>query len=220
MGRLQCELLNKVVGVRRFKESITLLPVAIKPEHFQFIKKSLEDIKSVRSIEDLFWHLNLYWTYLEYSLLSHIIHSHSDIVSTDLEEAMKRYTEDIEAFKKDTTVGQIIEVGLGNIRGEPPPGFTRSTVKLNKNVSEYTLQELDEIRRKASKAFNLPEFILVLETVYQSSICIVWHIPSSEVYHFNSASLKVLQLISADLIYFEVGYSVVFPAYSGKSLYL
>ena len=90
------------------------------------------------------------------------------LVSLDLQEAMKQYEEDIEAFKREITVGQLIEVGLGRLKMDPPPGFSRTTVRLGKDVSEYTLQELDEIRHRTAKAFSLSDFIIVLERVYES----------------------------------------------------
>ena len=206
---LEDELLEKVAGVKRLRRSITSLPVAIRPEHYHFVMKILSDIKNM-DIEDIFMHLNLYWTYLEYSLLCRIIESHSDIVSIDLKKAMGSYKEDIEVFKRNTTVEQLQQVGLGAIRREPPPGFTRHTVKLEKEVCKYTLQELDDIRHRTSRAFNLPEFILLLETVHQGSVCIVWHIPSSEVHRFMSASSEVIQQISLDLFHFQIHDSILY----------
>ena len=213
---LEDELLEKVAGVKRLRRSITSLPVAIRPEHYHFVMKVLSDIKNM-DIEDIFMHLNLYWTYLEYSLLCRIIESHSDIVSIDLKKAMGSYKEDIEVFKRNTTVEQLQQVGLGAIRREPPPGFTRHTVKLEKEVCKYTLQELDDIRHRTSGAFNLPEFILLLETVHRSGLglhCMAHS--SSEVHCFMSASSEVIQQISSDFFHFQIHDSILYSTHTGK----
>ena len=215
MRCLRKELQN--ADVVDFKENITLLPVSIEAEYCQFIEKNLDEIRKSPSINALFLHLNIYWSYLQYGLLKHIIGCYSDpldlqqpLVSHDLRKAMEKYEEDIEAFKSETTVGQLIEAGLGRLKMEPPPGFSRKTVRLSKDVSEYTLQELDKIRRRTAEAFSLPDFVIVLERVYQSSLSTVWHIPSSQVTNFQSASRDTLLHISAELVYFEVDNSIIF----------
>ena len=222
MRCLRKELQN--ADVVDFRENITLLPVSIEAEYCQFIEKKLDEIGKLPSIEKLFLHLNIYWSYLQYGLLKHIIECYSrppeyiiyrqqPLVSPDLQKAMEKYEVDIEEFKSETTVGQLIEVGLGRLKMDPPPGFSRTTVKLNKDVSEYTLQELDKIRRRTAEAFSLPDFVIVLERVYRCSLGTVWHIPSSEVSNFQSASRDTLLQISAELVYFEVDDSIVFSSH-------
>ena len=130
--RLREEMTQNRMSVSKFQTSLTLLPLAIRTEHYQFMKECSEDIQKADDIEDLFRHLNLYWTYLEYSLLNYIIKQHSDILSDGLKEDMKQYKEDMEVFKRHTTVEQILGVGLGCIRREPPPGFSRIVTKLKK----------------------------------------------------------------------------------------
>ena len=227
MRCLRKELQN--ADVVDFRENITLLPVSIEAEYCQFIEKKLDEIGKLPSIEKLFLHLNIYWSYLQYGLLKHIIECYSDpqdsidlqqpLVSPDLQEAMEKYEEDIEAFKIETTVGQLIEVGLGRLKMDPPPGFSRTTVRLSKDVSEYTLQELDNIRRRTAKAFSLPDFVIVLERVYQSSLGTVWHIPSSQVTNFQSASRDTLLQISAELVYFGVDDSILFSRLYNSKYY-
>ena len=224
MRCLRKELQN--ADVVDFRDCITLLPASIEAEYCQFIEKKLDKIVNLPNVNELFLHLNLYWSYLQYSLLKHIIECYSDpqdsidlqqpLVSHNLQEAMEKYEEDIEAFKSETTVGQLIEVGLGKLKMDPPPGFFRTTIRLSKDISKYTLQELDEIRRRTAEAFSLPDFIIVLERVYQSSLSTVWHIPSSQVSYFQSVSPEVLLQISAELIYFEVDDSVIFSRHYSK----
>ena len=193
----------------RLQQSVTLLPSTIRSEHYQFIKECSQNIQKAESIDDLFRHLNLYWTYLEYSLLNRIIERHSSVVSMKLQDEMKEYKKDIESFKNRTTIKQLMEASLGVIRMEPPPGFSLIVTKLKGEATEYTLKELDKFRNSICFEYNLPTFILMLGSFQRSSLTINWHIPSSEVYHFvaKSASSTVMKLISEDLFYLKVDMS-------------
>ena len=216
--RLRDELLMcKQISVEAVRDSITLLPTSIRTEHYQFIKECSDDIQKAGSIQDLFRHLNLYWTYLEYSLMDHIIKRHSKMLSKELKEDMRVYMEDMETFKKRTTVEQLLQVGLGCIRKEPPPGFSRLIMKLRREPSDYTLAELEAVRRRLGIQFSLPTFALMLESVKESSLCIKWHIPSSEVHRFvTTISPAVHSRISADLFYLEVDLSTLSSSYTGE----
>ena len=202
--RLQNEMLQNETPVILVQHSLALLPTTIRTEHYQFVKECSEDIHKANDVKDLFRHLNLYWTYLEYSLLDHIIARHSKTLSTSLKEDMERYKGDMDAFKRRTTVEQILKVDLGCIRREPPPGFSRIITKLKRKASEFTLQELEVFRQKVGLEFNLPNFILMLESVDEGSLCIKWHIPSSAVQWFFTISSLILERISPELFHLEV----------------
>ena len=111
----------------------------------------------------------------------------------------------MEAFKKETTVEQLIEAkGLRTIKIDPPPGFFKATFSMTKEYLKYSLQEIDELRRSTAKAFSLPDFIICLVGLYKGSLCIVWHIPLSEMDSFRSASPEFLLQISTELVYIQV----------------
>ena len=214
--RLQTELSRKRTPIAEFRHSVTLLPSTIRTEHIQFIKESIHDINNAGDVNSLFSHLNIYWTYLEYSLLSHIIQSHSSTLSAELKGEMKRYEEDIEVFKQRTTMEQLLQAGVGCVRREPPPNFTRIITKLKGKPSDYTLDYIDQFRRKMCMAYNLPTFILMLESADEGSLCIKWHIPSSELHFFGSTSQSDMELISAQLLCIEVDMSTMTSQCTGK----
>ena len=160
---VQNEMLRAQVSVKHLRHTVTLLPTSIKMEHNQFIKEYSEDFKIAEDIGDIFRHLNVYWTYLEYSLLDHIFLCHSNSLSVELKDKMKLYKYDMTAFKRSTTVEQILEVGLG-ARREPPPGFSHIVSKLSRNPYEYTLEELNQFRHGICHELSLTTFILTLES--------------------------------------------------------
>ena len=162
---VQNEMLRAQVSVVDLLDTLTLLPTSIRTEHYQFIKKCIDDLMKTEDISDIFRRLNLYWTYLEYSLLDHIIVCHSDIFSVELKEKMRLYNYDMIAFKKSTTVKQLMEIGLGVIRLEPPPGFSRFVRQIPYYNTDFTLENLDNVRRRIGIELNLPSFILMLQSV-------------------------------------------------------
>ena len=205
--------------ITKFRHSVTLLPSTIRTEHIQFITESIDDINNAGDVNSLFSHLNIYWTYLEYSLLSHIIQSHSSTLSAELKGEMKRYEEDIEVFKQNTTVEQLLQAGIGCVRREPPPNFTRIITKLKGKPSDYTLDKIDQFRRMVCMAFNLPTFILMLQSVDEGSLCIKWHIQSSEVHFFEHISRLEMELSSSQLLCIETDLSTVTSQCTGKTHY-
>ena len=202
---VQSELSRNAMPMAKFRHSITHLPSTIRREHYQFIMEQIKNIRKAEDIEEVFMYFNLYWTYLEYSLLKYIIHYHSTVLSTELKEEMRWYENDIEIFKKCTTMEQLLKVGIGIgcIKREPPPHFSRVVMKLKGNPSDYTLEDIDGVRRKMCLEFNLPTFILMLESIDEGSIWITWRVPSSEAHCFRSISQSDMGLISTDLVYLE-----------------
>ena len=207
----------KKTPIAKFRHSVTLLPSTIRTEHYQFIKESADDINNAGDVNSFFTHLNIYWTYLEYSLLSHIIQSHSSTLSIQLTEDMKRYEEDIKVFKQHTTVEKLLQAGIGCIRREPPPNFTRVITKLKGKPSDYTLDVIDQLRRKMCIACSLPTFILMLESGDEGSLYIKWHIPSSKVHCLKSISQSDMELISDKLLCIEIDVCTLTSEYTGKT---
>ena len=210
--------LEKKVSLKRLRHSVTSLPITIRGEHYQFIKESIKDFKSAEDIEHIFMHLNLYWTYLEYSLLNHIVQYHSHMLSEELKENVRLYIEDIEVFKKHTKLKQVLEADHGHwcIRREPPPGFSRIYTRLDQATLEYTLAELDKLHYNICHEYNLSTFIFLLESVSEGSLQIMWHVPSSEVH--SMMVNKSLQLIFGDsLVFIQVDMPT---AYAGEKGFL
>ena len=172
------ELEDKQTSLKRFRHSITLLPVAIRHDHKKFLEESLSDITKVESLDKLFMHLNLYWSFLDYSLLEHIINRFGN---TTLKRQMKTYASDLSQFRKNTTVRQYVSNCPGSChrRVEPlPPHFSKIMCTLDRKASECTLDELEQTRKKFCREFSLSEFVVTLGNLEDGSVTIWWIVPS------------------------------------------
>ena len=179
------ELEEKQVDLKRFRHSLILLPAKIKKEHTTFLKENLPTISKAESIDEIFMQLNLYWNFIDHSLLEHIVNR---FCSEELKRDMAQYISDLEAFRKATTISQMIRSWPGRI--EPPPHFSKVTCKLNRNASSYTLHELDQLRVRFCHEFSLSDSIMMLHSFIAGSVVVVWTIPSGSVHDLRMELLR------------------------------
>ena len=150
------------------------LPNVISKEHEEFLFKNYSIFMQADSVEYIFLHLNFYLSFIDFSLLMHIIQHFG---SSSLQHKMKQYSLDMETFRTETPVIDIIPYLSG--RPEPPPHFTRLKMKLNFNVKTCTLEVLEQHRRKFGSEFSLSKFVLFLVELKEGSLVEVWLIPSN-----------------------------------------
>ena len=179
------ELEEKQVDLKRFRHSLILLPAKIKKEHATFLKENLPTISKAESIDEIFMQLNLYWNFIDYSLLEHIVNR---FCSEEVKKDMVQYISDLEAFRKATTISQMIHCWPGRI--EPPPHFSKVTCKLNHDAATYTLHELDQLRVRFCHEFSLSDSIMMLHSFIAGSVVIVWMIPSGSVHDLRMELLR------------------------------
>ena len=208
----QVEITEKYTPIRKFRHTIVLLPLSIRADHHQFLEKNLRNIEKAESIDEIFMYLNLYWTFIDYHLLEHIIRKHgSDCLKANMEE----YVQDLARFKSTTTIRQI----RGHARGwcsrpDLPQHFALLSTKFNKDPSEYTLEELEHFRVSFCREFSLSESTAMFAGAKEGSLVILWHMPSSLVPDLTAAILSHLQSNS----FFEQQ-SLLLLEIDGKCLY-
>lgn len=161
-----------------------LLPASIKHEHTAFLKENLPTFLKAENLEEIFMHLNLYWNFIDYSLLDYII---DRFCSADLKKDMHEYKSELGEFRRVTTISQVIGSWLGKV--DPPPSFTEFTSTLDRDASTFTLEELEELRMKICNEFSLSSFILMFRGVVEGSLIITWFVPSSTVAQLQDAVL-------------------------------
>ena len=169
-----CELDERQVGMRKFRTSLMLLPATIKLEHTAFLKENLPTFLKAEGLEEIFMHLNLYWNFIDYSLLDYII---DRFCSEELKREMSQYRAELAKFRRETTIRQMIHSWPGRV--EPPPTFTEFTSTLDRDAGTFTLEELEELRMKICSEFSLSNFILMFRGVVEGSLIITWFVPSS-----------------------------------------
>ena len=149
-----------------------MLPNAISKQHEEFILDKYSIFMQAKSVEYIFAHLNFYLSFIDFSLLEHIIEHFG---SCNLQQRMKQYSKDMEMFRTETPVADVIPYLSG--RPEPPPHFARLKMKLNFDPKTCTLEDLEQHRKKFGSEFSLSKFALFLRELGEGSLVEVYLIP-------------------------------------------
>lgn len=189
--KLEQELQDKIEGsgvsLERVKRCITHLPPEIRSEHYKFLNDKMKDLRKCEDVVDVFSHLNLYWTYIDYSLLERLVNKYA---GDDLQKEMEEYICDMQNFRRQTVVSTFVKVWKG--RPQPPPNtFTEIKAELKKDAAHCTLEELNQLLKDFSAAFHLSESALMLYRLDPGSVIITWLIPTELVRKLMSTVKRI-----------------------------
>ena len=95
VDKSQDGLIENNIPLQRLKRCITRLHASIRYQHIDFISEHMSEIKESKSLEDILLLLNLYWDFLNYTLLEHIV---KEFGNNDTKAAMVNYVTDLVAF--------------------------------------------------------------------------------------------------------------------------
>ena len=149
------------------------LPNAIAKENEEYIIEKYSIFEHARSIEHIFLHLNFYLSFIDFSLLEHIINHFG---SPGLQQKMEQYCRDMKTFRMETMVVDVIPYLSG--RPEPPPHLAKLKMKLNFDPKTCTLEDLEQHRKELGSELLLSKFALFLMGIGEGSLIVVCLIPS------------------------------------------
>ena len=184
--RLLAELnKNNKLSPEHLVNSLTLLPIALRTEYQKFISEDLQALQRVDSITSVFHHINPLLSFIDYSLLAHLVKEHG---SEQLQGEMATYAHLVEEFLGVTTVEQLADYWPG--RQDTPPHLERLTAVVDGDPGTYTLHEVNTLRKKFCHETSLTETVLVLIGVgKKNSFSISWIVPSLFVPQLTSVIL-------------------------------
>ena len=164
---------GKKISVEDFLIDLTLLPSAIKQNHLTFLQANISNLRKASDLPGVIMHLNLYWDHFNYTLLEVII---KDYGSKNLKKQMGSYISDLHQFWQKTTVSDFIPYCKKMQKFEIiPKEFIRVEVKdAIKSISEYTLMELEELKRRLCLSCQLPNFALILYNLKPGCVEVTW----------------------------------------------
>ena len=176
--KAQSGLVEQKIPLMTLRECITLLPASIKHQHIAFLETKVKAIIQSESIEEIFLQLNLYWDFLNYTLLEHIV---TEFGNNDTKAAMAKYVCELVAFRKATKL--LTFIAYWPCAGEAPPNMSRLVTKIEKQMkkdwSNCTLEDVEQFRRTLTQKLLLPSFAVLLRDAEQGCISLTWLIPSS-----------------------------------------
>ena len=174
---------NKSPDVSEFRRNILLLPAALKEEHQLYIKEHAPRICSASTVDEMIGYLDIYWDYLNYGLLEHIVRIYGD---DEIQQEMKDYREVVETFRSQTSLREFY-------KAQPTPRkrrrkFSESDLKEDLQYFEFkhgrltldsSLQIAEEFRRELAFEMSLRPCALYLFEIKEGSVLTVWSTTSS-----------------------------------------
>ena len=168
------EITEKRIPVTEFRQTLMNLPCPITNENKDFIISKYFLFKEAKSNESIFLHLNFYLSFIDFSLLEHIIEQFG---SDSLKRDMSSYAEDMRQFRMKTPVSEALD-HLPKI-SDPPADHSRLTVKFAVDVQTATLESLETYRKRFASDFLLSQLALSLFDLQESSLLVTWLVPAA-----------------------------------------
>ena len=162
---------NSKMEASLFLSRITYLPVSARNQHRSFIKENLTNILPPLTFVNIWTILNLYWDFLNYDLLEHVV---SNFGSDDLKQQMQDYVVELSTFKQTTRLCDFIESWPCRDDGPPEDRLRKVVVKMKHEWSQCTLRDVESFKKALVHKFFLPEFDILLQKAERGCVCVTW----------------------------------------------
>ena len=148
-----------------------------------FVDERIERLYSCRSVVVVFGILNIYWSYLSYHLLEHVICQCS---LEDLRKQMEEFKAEVDLFKRETPLGIFVDAEQ-MADSKIPDGF-KTLISNHKFSKDSFLKEVEKVRVELNNEYRFEYCALMLHGVLPGSIRIVWLIPTSATQHVQEVT--------------------------------
>ena len=175
-NRLLRELTSGGVSVDDLLQALTLLPFAFSQQYESTIQSMLPNLEKEEVVRKLFLRLNPLFTFIDFKLLQHLV---SKFGSPELKKDMTSYAEQVQSFKKVTTISDLIDCWPG--LKVPEIDHKELRAKFEDDSKSYTLEKLDYFRNRFYSELRLSQFIAVsILALLKStnSFVAVWLVPT------------------------------------------
>ena len=154
---------------------LTSLDVFRQREHQEFIKDHLTNIEKGTHLSNLWAKLGIYWNFLNFDLLEHLV---SGFGSEDLKKKMESYKFDLQSFRKATRICDFIDCWPERVEPPPERELREFVAKVGYCWDHCTLEDLDMLEGVITRKFFLPRFAFWLREIMPGSITVTWLIPA------------------------------------------
>ena len=210
---LRCHLVSELnltthVSVDMVLDSLTTLPMFLRPQYENPLQERLSMFESTTSFSQLFRRLDPLLTFIDYpGLLSHLI---SMFGSGSLRQEINLYGKKLVIFLSQTTVADLMDFWPGR----QFPDFAKLKVKFDGDPKSFTLEKLNEFRRKFASQLRLSELIFILiGCEHSNSFFATWMVHPSIVYIIVERSKSITDdfYLGEQILYLSIGEAQLHP---------
>ena len=168
-------IMEKGISPSIFKQRLTSLPMKTKKKYEDFIEQLLPQITAA-DVDYIWCKLEMYWNFLNYSLLEHLVKTFGDDA---LKTSMLKYKESLREFRCKTRLCDFVRHFKDEnkcLGGEELMSLLE--VKFAKNWEECTLEDLENWKESITQKLLLPSFVLSLKETEFGCVSVTWAIPA------------------------------------------
>ena len=185
---------NETLSGMELLRALTMLPISLRKEYESLIQQMLPSLDMKGTVTELFLRLSPLFRFIDYELLGYLI---SKFGSLKLQEDMKLYVSKIQIFMRETTVADLMDYWPGD--EQPHLNYSKLKAKFSSDPKSYTLERLNNFRRKFCSKVRLSEFIFSLVLLESGeSFFITWLVPT-----VVTSELKMITRKIEDIFYRE-----------------
>ena len=159
-----------------FKRQLISLPVKNKSLHKEFLEQLWPQISSA-TVDDIWFKLEMYWDFLNYTLLEHLVNKFG---GNALKASMQEYKESLKEFRCKTRLCDFARHFKDQVNrylvGQELMKLLE--VKFAKNWDECTLEDLENWKESITQKLLLPSFVLILTDTDSGCVSVTWAIPA------------------------------------------
>ena len=168
--------MEQEISTRDFKRRLTSLPIKNKSQHKEFLEQLWPQI-STATVEDIWFKLEMYWDFMNYSLLQHLVNIFGDDA---LKTSMLKYKESLKEFRCNTRLCDFARHFKDQVNeclvGQKVMKFLE--VKFAKNWEECTLEDLENWKESITQKLLVPSYVLILKDTDSGCVSVTWAIPA------------------------------------------
>lgn len=173
--KVELAVMNKSISMTRARLRMKTMPYSVKKNHYQYVRRtaSRHDKRHV-DLDEFFSYLDMYsCNCFEYKLLEEVIKSNN--CSPALCDELSQYVSDVQTFNQSTPSAFLVHQRFnGDKGGISPPHFEHMTTL---SPEGCTIADLYTFRREACYSMELPEYVLLNNSLAPGSIKVQWIFP-------------------------------------------
>ena len=182
-ARVYQKLEEKPESIGTVRQFINSLSVSQR-ENIPYFDRHMQEILNYSTLEEVFSFLTRkgVWSFLNSHILEKIVEQFN---LEGLDRALQEYNDKVDDFKKQTKLGDFLEVWSGRSIHETSDGHLHTdgripiVAKFGSRWEDYTLAQVADSENQLANAFLLHKLILDFQSASPGCIAVTWLVPLS-----------------------------------------
>ena len=193
--------------LERCKEICIYLKASDSADALLFNPEKVLEIKNCSDFRQFFEIVSQHLSWNEHSILAEIINVCG---SGEAEQEFDKYKKKMAVFKG-------LEI-ISSIENNPPPGFEKFCVIIDKSYKNLTVKEYEEIKTFIFNNLDTHRYVTnAYIRVLYSSLCLEWHVTIQAIPHMiEVAHDQQTVYINNLFVFMQIGKEVIFDMYSER----